>query len=140
MLLPAPPKRLAIPEISPPRPAILPSPPLSALEMPPDAVCLSTLLQTLLGCELVLLLLDGDPKLIPVGTAFAVSDEFRISDGAEGFTVSSVPGCESASKLEGVNRRSMLCPSTLGLASRLNLPDKLLLRFATLFLHSPCLF
>jgi hypothetical protein len=141
VLPPPPPNRLAITEIKPPSPAMLLSPPLKALETPPDTVCFSKLPQTLLDCdEVVVLVLDGEPNLIPDGTTFAVSDEVRVSCALGGLTVFSLPACKVVSTLAGVSSLSMLCPFIFGAVSRLNLPDKLLLRFATLFLHSPRLF
>ena len=141
MVLPPPPNRLAIPEINPPSPAMLLSPPPKALETPPDTVCFNKLPHTLPDCDaVVVLLFDGEPKLIPVGTTFAVNDEARVSVAVGGLTVFSVLACNDVSTLWGVSSFSTLCPSILGTVNRLNLPDKLLLRFATLFLHSPRLF
>lgn len=93
MLLPPPPKRLAIPEISPPSPVMVLRPPLSALATPPDAVCFSKLLHSLSDCEVAVLLLEGEPKLIPVGTVFAFIADIRVSPELDGLTVFSVPPC-----------------------------------------------
>ena len=138
-LLP-PPNRLAMPEIKPPKPAMLPSPPVNTLETPPDAVCLSRFPHILPDCEVVVLLLDGDPNFMPVGTVFAVSEDARVSEVAGALSTLSLPGCEGVTNVDGVKSLCMLWPSTFAPASRLNLPDMLLLRFATLSLRSPRLF
>ena len=137
MLDPPPPNRLAIPAMSPPSPAMLLSPLLSGLDAPPETVCFTRLPQTLPDCEAVVLVLEGDPNLRSVGTVFALNDEVRVSGELGAFAAFSLSGCEEVSRLDGVKNFSMLSPFIFGLGSRPNLPDKLLLRFATFILHSP---
>jgi hypothetical protein len=58
-----PPNRLVMSETSPPRPAILLSPPLNTLDNPPEAVCDNKLFHVLpLDDELDVLLLEGLPN------------------------------------------------------------------------------
>jgi hypothetical protein len=88
-----PPKRLAIPEIKPPKPAMLLNPPLKALAIPPDAVFVSKLAHSLPDCEVLGRLLEGDPKLMPVAAVFAPIADVLVSPELGGLMVFSVLLC-----------------------------------------------
>lgn len=140
MLFP-PPKRLAIPAMSPPSPAILPSPPpLNVLATPPEAVCLRRLAHSLPLCAEVVALLDGDPKLMPVGRVFEFMPEIFVSPALLGLIVFSAAPCGCVITLVGASSLLRLCPFIFWLPSCVKRPDKLFLLFATLYLHLPRLF
>jgi hypothetical protein len=112
-----PPNRLAIPEISPPSPTMLPNPLLNALATPPDAVFVSKLVHSLPGCDVPALLLEGDPNLITVGTVFAPIEDVRVSPGLVGLMVFSATACGRVMTLVGANSLLMLWPSIFWLAN-----------------------
>jgi hypothetical protein len=128
-------------DTSPPSPPIaLNAPPPNALEIPPEAVCFNKLVHSLPPCELAILLLDGEPKLMP----FAVPVSLNGSDRTSG----DVPGLKDlgdgpeVAKLEdfvGESKRERLTPSAVTPANRPNKFAKSLLVF-TLVLHNPLLF
>jgi len=103
VLDPPPPKRLAIPEIRPPRPAMLLNPPPRRLATPPDAVFVSKLAHSLPDCEVLVLVLEGDPKLMPVGPVFAFKPVAFVSPEAVGLMVFSVLLCGCVMMLVGAN-------------------------------------
>ena len=140
MDFPPPPKRLAIPEMSPPSPAMLPKPPLNALATPPEAVCLSKLANTLLDCWLLVLLFDGDPNLMPLGTVLALNEEDLVSPRLGSFVLCELLGCAGLTILVGDSRVLAFCPFIFKRDSWPNRPDKLFFRLLTSFLHFPRVF
>lgn len=104
-----------------------PKPPLSALAIPPDAVCVSKLVHSFPDEEAVVRVLDGVPNLILADLTVWLRDSARVSLER--------PDCNffSEEPVTGVVA-GVLGGRTLGE------PGKLFLDFATLTFHPPRLF
>lgn len=137
MLLLLPPNKLRIPDTSDPSPPMLPNPPPKALEIPPEAVCFSKLLHTFPDTEVLAFVLEGVPKLIPVGRSFALIETALLSPEFPIVSVFSVLACEGFTNWAVESNLLILRPSSLTRDSWLIRPDKLFLEFATFILHSP---
>lgn len=114
MLLFPTPNILAIPEIRPPNPAMLPKLPVKALASPPDAVCFNKFVNSFDDCVAEILEFEGEPKLIPVGASLVAKDNAFVSPINGGFASALllVLVCAALARLADLSNLLIVRPST----------------------------
>ncbi len=129
MLFP-PPNKLAIPENSPPSPAMLLSPPVRALDIPPEAVCFIRLVNMLELLVVAVREFDGRPKLIGTAVSFPVRDGVRMSLKEGGLLILLEVLEEEPDSTVALSDLEKLRPSTFGVPIPVTRPARPFLLFA----------